>query len=381
MTFGIIAAVAILALVLMALGYGYFLNLQRDSLKNEFARYAAELLSDKQNNLSKANAQSMQTLFTDLKVKLDKYEKEIKESREQNADMGTQMKAHISDLKEFANEARTYTAALIGGNKIQGCKGEEILAGLLKNSGLKEGVQFDMQFTDRESGARPDAVIYDIRNGHAIMVDAKMNIVDYLTAHNLPDDSAHKLEKARALKAHAASIKRQIDNLAAKDYAKSVKPKEGYENLPLVAMFCPFNAILESALDEDPSLMQYAYDRGIILTTPLTLWGYLWLVSWGWKQHGIESGYREIQNLAEDVLRAVDALVTDLEETGKNLKKTQDSFDRLYERATTDKGRMSVKRVASNLRDHGVTAKGTKRNIPVRVVHEEENFGILQNTK
>ena len=381
MTFGIIAAVAILALVLMALGYGYFLNLQRDSLKNEFARYAAELLSDKQNNLSKANAQSMQTLFTDLKVKLDKYEKEIKESREQNADMGTQMKAHISDLKEFANEARTYTAALIGGNKIQGCKGEEILAGLLKNSGLKEGVQFDMQFTDRESGARPDAVIYDIRNSHAIMVDAKMNIVDYLTAHNLPDDSAHKIEKARALKAHAASIKRQIDNLAAKDYAKSVKPKEGYENLPLVAMFCPFNAILESALDEDPSLMQYAYDRGIILTTPLTLWGYLWLVSWGWKQHGIESGYREIQNIAEDVLRAVDALVTDLEETGKNLKKTQDSFDRLYERATADKGRMSVKRVASNLRDHGVTAKGTKRNIPVRVVHEEENFDILQNTK
>ena len=360
MMIGIIAAMAVLALVLMALGYGYFINLQRESLKNEFARYAAELLSDKQNNLSRTNAQSLQSLFADLKVKLDKYEKEIKESREQNADMGSQMKAHISDLREFANEARSYTAALIGGNKIQGCKGEEILAGLLKNSAMIEGTHFDLQFTDRESGVRPDAILYDIRNRHAIMIDAKMNIVDYITAHNLPDDPAHKAEKARALKAHAASVKRQIDNLASKDYANTVKPKDGFENLPLVAMFCPFNAILESALNEDPGLMQYAYNKGIVLVTPLTLWGYFWLVSWGWKQHGIESGYREIQSLAEDVLRAVEALLGDLDETGKYLKKTQESFDKLYERATTDKGKMSVKRVAEKLRDHGVTTKSGK---------------------
>ena len=165
------------------------------------------------------------------------------------------------------------------------------------------------------------------------------------------------------MKAHAASIRKQVEDLAAREYAKKVTPKEGYEILPLVAMFCPFNAILEAALAVDPALVQYAYEKGIVLVTPLTLWGYLWLVSWGWKQHEVERRYDEIQALGRDVVTAVDSLLNDIERIGKSLGDAQIAYDSLQKRALVDKGRMSVRRAARKLLEYGVMPKGELKQL------------------
>ena len=239
------------------------LEAQRNALRSEFAKMAADLLGDKQGALSKANEESLRTLFGGLRERLDKYEREVEASARSNREMGVEMRTHVDSLQRFAAEARSFTSALIGGNKIQGNKGEEILANLLEKSGLQKGVHYDAQLGARDEG-RPDVSIYDVRNHHVILIDSKMNIKDYISACNLPDDAAHKEEKARALKAHVASIRRQVDNLSSKDYANTVTPKEGYTNLPLVAMFCPFDTVLEAALIADPALVQYAYEKNIV---------------------------------------------------------------------------------------------------------------------
>ncbi len=179
------------------------LDAQRNALRSEFAKMAADLLGDKQGALSKANEESLRTLFGGLRERLDKYEREVEASARSNREMGVEMRTHVDSLQRFAAEARSFTSALIGGNKIQGNKGEEILANLLEKSGLQKGVHYDAQLGARDEG-RPDVSIYDVRNHHVILIDSKMNIKDYISACNLPDDAAHKEEKARALKAHVA---------------------------------------------------------------------------------------------------------------------------------------------------------------------------------
>ncbi len=335
---------------------------QRDSLRAEFAKLASDLLVAKQGALTKANEESVRSLFSGLKEKLDKYEHQVEESARSNRDMGAELKVHVGSLQKFADAARSFTAALVGGNKIQGNKGEEILASILEQSGLQQGVHYDVQTGSRDEG-RPDVSIYDVRNHHVILVDAKMNIKDYIVAYNLPDDATHKEEKARALRAHVASIRKQVDNLSSKNYAATVTPKEGYDNLPLVAMFCPFDTILEAALIVDPTLIQFAYEKNIVFVTPLTLWGYLWLVSWGWKQREIERKYDEIQSLGRDVVSAVDALLADLEAMGSSLGKAQLAYESLFKRATSDKGQISVRRVAKKLLECGVTPKGKLKQL------------------
>lgn len=338
------------------------LSAQRESLRSEFAKLAADLLLDRQSALSKANEDSVRNLFSGLKERLDKYEQGVEAAARSNRDMGAEMKVHVDSLQKFATEARAFTSALVGGNKIQGNKGEEILASILGQSGLRAGVHYDVQTGLRDEG-RPDVSIYDVRNSHVILVDSKMNIKDYIAAYNMPDDAAHREEKAKALKAHVASIKRQVDNLSSKDYANTVTPKEGFVNLPLVAMFCPFDTILEAALSVDPALVQYAYEKNIVFVTPLTLWGYLWLVSWGWKQREVERRYDEIQALGRDVVTAVDSLLNDLETMGDALGKAQSAYENLHKRATVDKGQMSVKRVANNLLNYGVRPKGKLKQL------------------
>jgi DNA recombination protein RmuC len=154
-----------------------------------------------------------------------------------------------------------------------------------------------------------------------------------------------------------------VDSLSSKNYAEKITPKEGYSNLPLVAMFCPFDTILEAALIVEPSLVQYAYEKNIVFVTPLTLWGYLWLISWGWKQHEVERKYDEIQNLGSSVISAVDALLNDLKDMGEALSKAQTAFDNLEKRATIDKGQMSIRRAATNLLNYGVSAKGKLKQL------------------
>ena len=334
----------------------------REALKSEFASLAMKLLDEKKTNLSKTNADSLQTLFNDLKAKLDKYEMELKQSAEKNVDMGVQMKTHVESLRKFSEETKSFIDVLKGSNRIQGKLGEDILESILAKSELRKGEHYDTQFADMGAGARPDAIIYD-RNHHAIIIDAKMNIADLVAAYNMPDDPAHRDEKERAMREHAKSVRLQIDNLARKDYAGKVTPKEGYENLPLVAMFCPFNSILEAALAADPGLMQYAYEHNIVIVTPITLWGYLWLVSWGWKRYETERRYDDIQRLGGSVIKAVDALLGDLENMGAALGKAKEAYDSLYKRATEEKGQMSVKRAAQSLLNYGVAPKNAAKRL------------------
>ena len=358
----VLYAIIVILLAALAFVVRSLVKAQREHLRSEFAQIAADQLAARQQSLAEANRSSVRELFADLKEKLDKYEREVEESSRRNMEMGAKMGAHVASLQRFADEARSFTAALVGGNKIQGNKGEDILAMLLESSGLQKGVHYDVQ-TGGAGEGRPDVSIYDARNRNVILVDSKMNIKDYIDACGMPDDAMHRDARARALKAHAESVRRQIDNLSSKNYAASVAPKEGYTNLPLVAMFCPFDAVLEAALSVSPSLMQYAYEKGVVLVTPLTLWGYLWLISWGWKQEEVKKRYDDIQELGRDVITALDMLLNDLETVGESLDKANAAFASLRERATASSGRKSVRRVGELLLSYGIAPKGRLKQL------------------
>ena len=73
--------------------------------------------------------------------------------------------------------------------------------------------------------------------------------------------------------------------------------------------------------------MQYAYERKIVLVTPLTLWGYLWLISWGWKQREVERKFDEIQALGRDVVSALDFLLNDLDSVRFTSEKASGAYE------------------------------------------------------
>lgn len=325
----------------------------RELLKSEFARLAASLLGENKTELAKENADSVKTLFADLKEKLDQYGKSVAAAAADTNRLGVEMQTHVKSLAEFSKYARDFTSALMGGTKTQGDFGEEILAGLLEQSGLVENVHYELQKGNASEG-RPDLRLFDILNHHVLLVDAKMNIKSYIEACSLPDDAAHRPLKAQKLKAHAQSIREQIKSLAARNYPEKTSAPEGYRNLPLVAMFCPFHNVLEAAIVEDPSLMQEAYSRGIAIVTPLTLLGYFWLVSQSWKNHDVEQKFVEIQKLGGDVVAALDMMLDDIDKAAKAIGNAQTCIESLSNRVNSEKGKVSVRRIAIKLMECGV---------------------------
>ena len=109
--------------------------------------------------------------------------------------------------------------------------------------------------------------------------------------------------------------------------------------------------------------MQYAYERKIVLVTPLTLWGYLWLVSWGWRQKAVEKRFDEIQAMGKEVVSALDSLVNDIETMGEMLGKAEVAYESLRKRAIGEKGQTSVRRVAKKLMDCGVVPSGKLKRL------------------
>ena len=322
--------------------YSRILQTARDS----FGAVAQQVLDDRGRRLDEIGANALHGIVDPLKERLSEYERKVEAAKASSDRFGQHMDEQLRHLSEFAAQARAYTNALVGGNKLQGLWGENILRRTLEASGLREPEHFETQ-KSQEDGV-PDVWVYDVRNRHVILIDAKTNIKDYLEAYNAADDNARR---EQALKAHARSVRRQIDNLAAKEYAgKCECLREGYTVLPLVGMFCPSDTVLEAALSADPGLLQYAYDRGVVLVTPLTLLGLLWLVSWGWQQKAVERQFDDIRDQGRKVVEAVDLLLGDVKGMASGLKSAQTAFESLSRRLCENgEGRTSIKRIAEKL--------------------------------
>ena len=323
--------------------------------EDKFRTVAQKVLEDRGRRIDSEGRDSLRNIVDPLAKRISEYERKIEDFKGANEKLGQKMSDELAHLQRFAEEARKYTGALLGGTKIQGVWGENILRHTLEASGLVEGEHFDLQKA-QENGV-PDAWIYDVRNKHIILIDAKTNIKDYIEAENAGDDKARR---AQALKEHARSVRKQIDNLASKSYATNVKNvKDGYSVLPLVGMFCPVDRALEAALSADPQLMQYAYDKGIVLLTPLTLLGFLWLVSWGWRQQAVEREFDEIRDQGRKMVEAVDLLFGDVKNAGAALRNALAAFESLEKRLENEgAGRTSVKRIAEKLIASGAAPVG-----------------------
>src|SRR6185312_6904013 len=107
---------------------------------------------------------------------------------------------------------------------------------------------------------RPDAVIKYPDNRHVI-IDSKVSLNAFTRCVNSLDEEC----KLRELTEHIACIKRHINTLSAKGYDDYNK------SLDFVMMFVPSEAAYIAAMQCEPDLWNFAYDKRILLLSPTNL--------------------------------------------------------------------------------------------------------------
>lgn len=287
-------------------------NEKFETMRQQLAKQSAQQLIDRQKELQETNRSQFDALMQPIREQFAAFRKSIDDSRTQSEVnkhsiektfldtmklFQQQQDAAVRNLTEqterIGSDAANLTRALKGESKTQGDWGEMILLRILEDSGLRRGEEFLVQENVKDasgSNFRPD-VIVRFPEGTSVVIDSKVSLTAYADAVAASDPQ----QREHLLDEHVRSIRRHIDELAAKNYADLVKGSVGY-----VLMFVPNESSYIAAMKRQPSLSFDAYKKHVIILSPTNLMMTLHLTYNLWQVN------RQNRNVEEIVRRAAD---------------------------------------------------------------------------
>lgn len=205
---------------------------------------------------------------------------------------------------------------------MRGAWGEVQLRRVLELSGLLPRCDFDEQVTrTSRHGAtvRPDAVV-NLPGGRHVVIDSKAPMSHFLQAQA---ETVGAQERAELLGAHATSLRRHVEALAAKAYWSAFT-----RSPEVVVCFVPGEAILGAALADDPGLYEHALGRKVVLASPGTLFAVLRTIGAVWQQDALEQNARDLLALGHDLHARLATLGGHVVSMGQSLARSVEGYNR-----------------------------------------------------
>jgi len=301
---------------------------------------------------------------------------EMKKSMDANNELFTrrttsleeQLKLMHATTTTLGAEAEKLSKALQTGPKVQGDFGEMKLNDLLDKLGFTKGVEYDVQYTMRDAKGnvihnddtddmmRPDVVLH-YPDHKDVVIDSKASLTAFINYVNANDDE----ERRRCLDEHVKSVRRHVDELAAKSYNKY--SMEGGTTLDFVIMFVPQEAAMQLAVSADASLWSYAFDRKVVITGEQNLFSLLRLLQIAWTQQRQTDNQELVFGLTNTLVERVGRFVERFDKVGKNIEAVQKAYE---EAQKSMRGNQSFVGSARKL-----VAIGAKENPRLRLPEEE----------
>ncbi len=329
----------------------------KEKLGNEFKVLANQIFEERGKAFSEQNRSSLDEILKPMKEQLGDFRKRVEDVHVADSKDRASLKEHLAQLeklnRQMSEDAVGLTQALKGESKAQGNWGEMILERILESSGLRKDHEFLREdSTDIGGGKRlrPDVIIRMPGDKH-IIVDSKVSLTDYERAISAGD----KDEMARAVKAHVNSMKSHIKGLADKHYAHL----SGVNSPDYVLMFMPIEGAYMMAIEADQSVFESAFERGVAVVTPSTLYATLKLIEQLWRH---EKQSENVLKLIDRASRLHDKVVDFMgafEDIGSRLKQAQDSYDTAHNRISSGRGN-----VIKQIDELGKLAGKTQKEMP-----------------
>ena len=321
------------------------------------------LSAENSEHFRKASAESVGELLKPIQEKFKEFSEHVKSSDEKNAERSGSMEKMIRILSEqsrsVGDQARALADAITGQSKTQGDFGEMLLVDLLRESGLQEGVNFDVQGVLRDEQGHeiksdegrtliPDVIVH-YPDGGEVIVDSKMSLkafVEWNQAVN-PD------ERKRWAREHIRSIRSHVDELRGKDYASYIP--EGRRKIDYNLMFIPIENAFRLMQEEEPLLWQQAKNQGVLIVSQMSLAIVLNMILVAWRQFDQQRNIQEVFKTASELMSALENWMGEYAKMGERLEALNKSYGEST-RMLKESSQSVVKKVAK-LEKLGATRK------------------------
>lgn len=320
-----------------------FLKDSEQKLSVAFENIANRIFDDKSKKFVDNNKESLSTVLSPLQEKIRQFEKRVEETYDKESKERFSLAREVKQLQELnaqiSEDAVNLTNALKGDNKAQGNWGEMVLESLLENSGLVKGREYETQVSLQSSGGsklQPDVVVH-LPESRDIIIDSKVSLKAW-DAYCSAEDGE---EKQRLLKQHIQSVRGHVKALSGKDYQKLV----GISSLDYVFMFMPIDAAYSVAIQNDPALSQFAFEKNIVFVSPTMLLTTLKLAQNLWRLDQQNQNAVEIAEKAGSLYDKFVNFVSDLETIGARIDSTKASYENAHKKLRSGTGNL-IKRVA-----------------------------------
>ncbi len=238
----------------------------------------------------------------------------------------SQLHQQVDEVRHSTDTLRRETTALataLRKPQVRGQWGELHLRRAVELAGMVERCDFSEQvhLPGSDGNLRPDLVV-KLAGGKSVVVDAKVPLAAYLDALATDDPQEQQTHLAH----HARQLRAHIDQLAGKAYWRAL-PQHGLETPEFVVLFLPAESFLSAALDAEPTLIEYAATRNVVLATPTTLIGLLRTVAHGWTTETLAERTREIHQLGRDLYGRLGTVGRHLDKLGRSLKSSVEAYN------------------------------------------------------
>ena len=296
----------------------------REAMLNQFKVLSADTL-DRHSKAADAQAEhrlkATEQLMVPVRESLDRFGSRLTEVEKERSAISAELRTQVATVRQTGETLRRETGALVAALRkpqVRGSWGETQLKRVAEIAGMLDRCDFDLQFSTRDEDRllRPDMRV-NLAEGKHLFVDAKAPLTAFLEAAETEDDTI----QAEALTRYARHVKIHIDQLAAKQYWKTV------ESPGFVVLFLPNEMFFTAALDQIPDLYDYAAAKDVVLATPTTLIGLLRAVAYGWKQAALAESAAEVFRLGRDLHAKLGLMGNRLDKLGRALRSSVNAYN------------------------------------------------------
>jgi DNA recombination protein RmuC len=297
----------------------------KESLSAQFHDIANKLLGDARKSFLDQAGEKFTQAVSPVETLLKTYQEKLQTIEKERVDHYAGLREAVELVRtgqgQVRDETRHLVNALRASPKARGRWGEQSLQNVLEQAGLSPYVDFQTEVSvDTDDGRlRPD-VIVRLPGGRKLVIDAKCSLNAYLDACEEVDDD----KREACFRAHVASMRNHAQQLGSKAYWAQFGDAADY-----VIMYIPGEHFLAAALEQDPTLWDWAFERRVLLATPTNLVAIAKTVASIWRQERLAEAAQEIASLGKELHSRLATMNEHMARVGKNLTTANSAYNQM----------------------------------------------------